>query len=80
MPLYEYHCEACGANIELLVRNSEAKPKCSECDSPKLTKQLSVVSGHVAGGASPGLPMMSSGGCGKPQCGMGPGGGGRCGM
>lgn len=76
MPLYEYHCEACGANIELLVRNSEEKPKCSECESPKLTKLLSVVSGHVAGGATASLPTMpSGGGCGKPQCGMG-----RCGM
>lgn len=76
MPLYEYHCEACGATIELLVRNSEEKPKCSECDSPKLTKLLSVVSGHVAGGAAMSLPTMpSGGGCGKPQCGMG-----RCGM
>lgn len=80
MPLYEYHCEACGANIELLVRNSEVKPKCSECDSPKLTKLLSVPAGHVAGGSTSNLPMMPAGGCGKPQCGMGPGGGGRCGM
>lgn len=73
MPLYEYHCEACGANIELLVRNSEAKPVCSECESPKLTKLLSVPAGHVAGGASS-LPMMPAGGCGKPQCGTGLGG------
>ncbi|MBL9094159.1 MAG: zinc ribbon domain-containing protein [Planctomycetaceae bacterium] len=72
MPLYEYHCEACDANVEVLVRNSAEKPECPECASAKLTKLLSVPAGHVAGGSSASaLPMMPPGGCGKPQCGMG---------
>lgn len=71
MPLYEYHCEACDANVEVLVRNSAEKPECPECASTKLTKLLSVPAGHVAGGSSSALPMMPLGGCGKPQCGMG---------
>ncbi len=34
----------------------------------RLTKLLSVVSGHVAGGAA---QASAAEGCGRPQCGMG---------
>jgi len=71
MPLYEYACQACDAKFELLIRGSE-KPVCPSCKSKKLTKLLSVVSGHVAdGAASSGGGEMPEGGCGMPQCGMG---------
>jgi putative FmdB family regulatory protein len=67
MPLYEYSCEPCGRNIELLVRGDE-KPEGPHCHGTKLTKLLSVVSGHVAnGGGDSGV----GGGCGRPPCGMG---------
>ena len=49
MPLYEYSCQKCSRKIELLVRGDET-PVCPHCESTKLTKLLSVVSGHVAGG------------------------------
>lgn len=71
MPLYEYHCDACDANVELLIRSANEKPVCPKCESTKLTKLLSVPAGHVAGSSSSSLPMMPPGGCGKPQCGMG---------
>jgi len=67
MPLYEYSCEKCGRKIELLVRGSET-PECPHCHSTRLTKLLSVVSGHVAGG---GGDDGAGAGCGRPQCGMG---------
>lgn len=69
MPLYEYHCETCDANVELLIRNAEEKPECPACRGSRLTRLLSVVSGHVAGG-SHGSPMPEAG-CGKPWCGTG---------
>ncbi|MBL6713172.1 MAG: ThuA domain-containing protein [Pirellulales bacterium] len=69
MPLYEYACETCHKEFELLVRGDE-KPVCPDCKSKKLTRLLSVVSGHVAGGSSGG-GEMPEGGCGMPQCGMG---------
>ena len=67
MPLYEYSCETCGRKIELLIRGND-KPACPHCQSTKLTKLLSVVSGHVSGGSRDTAPAE---GCGRPQCGMG---------
>ncbi len=67
MPLYEYSCEQCSRTVELLIRGAE-KPECPHCQSTKLTKLLSVVSGHVAGGAA---QASVAEGCGRPQCGMG---------
>ncbi len=49
MPLYEYFCQTCSQKIELLIRRDE-KPECPHCHSTKLTKLVSVVSGHVASG------------------------------
>lgn len=74
MPLFEYTCESCQSDFELLVRGSE-KPTCPSCDSSKLTKHLSVPAAHVSGSSD--LPICSTpgpmpgGGCGAPQCGMG---------
>lgn len=74
MPLFEYTCDSCQSEFELLVRGSE-KPACPSCDSKKLTKQLSVPAAHMGGSSE--LPVcstpsqMPSGGCGAPQCGMG---------
>ena len=67
MPLYEYSCEKCSRKVELLIRGDE-KPACPHCQSTKLTKLLSVISGHVADG---GGDSDADGGCGRPQCGMG---------
>ena len=66
MPLYEYSCDGCGQKIELLVRDGQ-KPECPHCQSTRLTKLLSVFSGHVSGGGNP----DAGGGCGRPQCGTG---------
>lgn len=70
MPLYEYACQDCHKEFELLIRGQE-KPVCPHCESKKLTKRLSVVSGHVADGGSSSGGEMPEGGCGMPQCGMG---------
>lgn len=67
MPIYEYTCQSCGRDFELLVRGSE-KPACPHCSGERLTKLMSVVAGHVAKGGDSGPPP---GGCGRPQCGTG---------
>lgn len=51
MPLYEYHCNACGADLEILHGISEAAPKkCPECGKLKLVKRVSAA-GFRLGGA-----------------------------
>lgn len=67
MPIYEYHCEKCGKDSELLVRNSEEHPTCPDCGSVKLTKKFSVfaASGKPTGG------HVHHGGCGCHHGGCG---------
>lgn len=42
MPIYEYRCQKCGEESEILVRNSAEKPVCPKCGSKQLAKQFSV--------------------------------------
>ncbi len=75
MPLYEYICENCHKQLELLVRGSE-QPRCPHCEGEKLTRLLSVPAGHVAKGGSlpicdgPKFTPCGMGGCGRPECGF----------
>lgn len=41
MPLYDYHCTACDARFELLVR-STSTPACPHCGSVALDRLLSL--------------------------------------
>jgi putative FmdB family regulatory protein len=73
MPIYEFHCEKCGRDSEILVRSSNWKgTKCPKCGSAKLEKKLSVFAssnGDAADGpACTGQPR-SCGMCGtgKPH-------------
>jgi putative FmdB family regulatory protein len=59
MPIYEFHCEKCERDSEILVRSSDWKgTECPHCGSTKLTKKLSV----FASAAGDGHPTPSSGG------------------
>ncbi len=73
MPIYEYNCEACESQVELLIRGGET-PVCPECGSKRLEKLLSVPAAHT-GGSKSSLPICETprpgGGCGLPQCGGG---------
>ncbi|PXW94365.1 putative FmdB family regulatory protein [Sphaerotilus hippei] len=42
MPMYEYHCRACQAEFELLVRSSTV-PACPQCGSAELEKVVSRI-------------------------------------
>ena len=73
MPIYEFQCEKCGRDSELLVRSSNWEgSKCPHCGSRKLKKKLSVfASGGAGGDAAPACGMQGGGGgCGC--CGGGP--------
>ncbi len=51
MPLFEYRCEGCHQEFEVLVRSGE-KPACPKCESTKLEKLISAHAAHVGGGLS----------------------------
>lgn len=71
MPIYEFHCDGCEKDSEILVRSSKWKgAKCPHCGSTRLSKKLSVFASSVGGTG----PKPSGGG----SCDMGGGGGGGC--
>ncbi len=46
MPLYDYHCTACHADFELLVRSSTV-PACPICAAEDLEKAVSRIAPHA---------------------------------
>jgi putative FmdB family regulatory protein len=43
MPIYEFHCEKCEQDSEILVRSQDWKgTKCPHCGSKRLAKKFSV--------------------------------------
>jgi putative FmdB family regulatory protein len=71
MPIYEFHCQKCGADSELLIRSRrwEGTP-CPKCGSAKLSKKLSVFASAAGGPSSePSSCAGNPGSCG--MCGTG---------
>ncbi|MFT3816439.1 MAG: zinc ribbon domain-containing protein [Rubrivivax sp.] len=67
MPIYEYACEECGTEFELLVR-SNTRLECPTCQSTQLEKQLSVfATAESSASAAPALPAGPCGSCGHPD-------------
>lgn len=66
MPIYEFVCDKCGKDSELLVRSSNWEgSECPHCGSKKLKKKLSVFASAVAGaGEAPAACGMSPKSCG----------------
>src|SRR3546814_19930391 len=51
MPVYDYHCTACGADSEILHKISDPpETVCPECGKPKLIKQVSAAGFRLSGG------------------------------
>jgi putative FmdB family regulatory protein len=66
MPIYEFHCQKCEKDSEILVRSSRWRgTRCPHCGSTKIVKQLSVFASAGGGeaGASPACES-GSGACG----------------
>ncbi len=71
MPIYEYTCQGCQLDFELLVRGHEI-PACPQCSGQSLVKRMSLTAAPASGKST--LPICGpqpSGGCGLPQCGAG---------
>ena len=60
MPIYEFNCEDCNKDSEILVRFSEWKghAKCPSCGSVKLEKKLSVFAASTSEGSSAEIPPV----------------------
>jgi putative FmdB family regulatory protein len=70
MPIYEFHCDDCRRDSEVLVRSTEWKgTKCPHCGSAKLEKKLSVFAS--SGGDSGDLPSCSGTPKSCGRCGTG---------
>jgi putative FmdB family regulatory protein len=63
MPIYEFHCEKCERDSEILVRSSNWKgTACPHCGSKKLSKKFSVFAS--AGSDGNDMPSCQNGGGG----------------
>lgn len=67
MPIYEYHCDGCGKDFEVLVFNSSEKIQCPDCGSKKVKRLLSGFSaksdGKVVTAGGDSCSSCSSGNC-----------------
>ena len=70
MPIYEFSCEKCRKDSEILVRSSDWEgTKCPHCGSTKLSKKFSVFASAGNSAASDPSCSGNPGSCG--MCGTG---------
>ncbi len=60
MPVYEYRCQACSLDFELLVKGPATEIACPTCKSTELKKLISSFNSNT--GAA---PAFEGGGCGR---------------
>jgi putative FmdB family regulatory protein len=70
MPIYEYACQQCKHEFEVLVRGDETA-SCPQCQSDQMVKLFSVPAAHSHHSVSAGSAQLPAAGCGLPQCGAG---------
>ena len=74
MPIYEYACDECGENFEVLVSSAKVKSACPKCGAKKISRRFSTFAAHVGSstpcksGVCPGGGEPVSGGCGGGKC------------
>lgn len=75
MPIYEYHCAACGRDFERLVRG-DTTITCPACESRKVERLMSAPARPGSGGPDFNLSSLGplkgnpgAGGCGGGGCG-----------
>lgn len=65
MPIFEYRCESCGNEFELLVFGDGKDVVCPSCGKGKVVKKFSVFGVH---GVSSGQGGSPCGGCTSTAC------------
>lgn len=76
MPIYEFHCDKCETDSEILVRSSDWNgTKCPHCGSTKLAKKFSTFASAIAGATTTKAKATAPSCMAKPSgCGCGRGG------
>jgi len=70
MPIYEFHCEKCEQDSEILVRSSDWQgTKCPHCGSAKISKKFSTFAASGGSGSSNSPACVPRGGGGGGCCG-----------
>lgn len=67
MPLYEYRCQDCEMEVEVLLSRSNEQPECPNCGSAKLDRLLSVPAAPAVRSGTSSLPALPTG-CEAPRC------------
>lgn len=69
MPIFEYHCNACGADFEKLVFGPDPEVTCEQCGSGDAHKRLSRFGmGRSSAGPSSAASGSGCGGCSASSC------------
>ena len=68
MPIYEYTCQNCRNEFELLVSTSAGKPTCPNCGSRKVLKKFSTFAAHQDASAPACAEGVCPGAAGGPSC------------
>jgi putative FmdB family regulatory protein len=75
MPIFEYHCNQCDKDFELIVYSADTKPECPHCASQDIVKKFSSFAVSSSGkkhgkcNASDAAPCAHGGcGCGSGCC------------
>ncbi len=70
MPIYEYRCNACGAQFEKLVFGSNPEVACEKCGSRKTEKLMSRfgMGKSSSTASSSGTSSPGCGGCSSSSC------------
>jgi putative FmdB family regulatory protein len=66
VPIYEYHCRACGRRFEKLVHGTDAVacPACASADVARMLSLFGVKSGSTFTASAGGGCGCGAGGCG----------------
>jgi putative FmdB family regulatory protein len=71
MPIFDYHCSACDAHFERLVRG-DTQVACPSCESTKVERLMSVPARPASGGKAADFsslgPPAGGGGCCGGAC------------
>lgn len=73
MPIYEYNCQECDEEFELLLRSADEEPRCPKCNTTAVERLLSVFSARATAKMPPcegSLPRCSESRCRSGACPM----------